>query len=437
MQEEFTKYRSPLEYVRVIFRRKWCFITPIFLGLVFSIVACFMLPPTYESGTVILVEEEKIINPLIQGLAVSTSVAQRMRTIKEQILSWRSLVELTKKLELAKDVKNQLQYEGLIKSLRDNIVVSLRGSNLIKLSYFGGDPERTHLIAKTLTDIFVEENMRSQTKETDVAIDFINEQLQVYKKKIKQTEIAAMEEQLEGLLIDSTEEHPIVKELRGKMDVANAELESGEFQVESDAQAIAGPLVETIKKELDKAISGGNQKSSSSLAYAFEGDEKNDDPNKALYKLYLMDKLDDVSARDMNVNSNIYNMLLQKLEQAKITQRLEASKEGTRYTILDPPRLPLKPVKPNKMMVMVMGLFLGGVSGTGLVFAREFTDESFLDIEDAKQNLDLPILGAISRLTTQEEIDKEKFYKFRNITIVLILSVVLIVAAAFVSVVGR
>ncbi len=62
MEEEFTKYRSPLEYARVIFRRKWYFITPIFLGVVLSIVACFTLPPTYESGTFILVEEEKIIN---------------------------------------------------------------------------------------------------------------------------------------------------------------------------------------------------------------------------------------------------------------------------------------------------------------------------------------------------------------------------------------
>jgi hypothetical protein len=35
-------------------------------------------------------------------------------------------------------------------------------------------------------------------------------------------------------------------------------------------------------------------------------------------------------------------------------------------------------------------------------------DQSYLDIEDAKIGLDLPILGAISRITTHEEIAKER-----------------------------
>ena len=115
---ENARQRNPADYLKIFFRRKWLFLAPVFIGVVISIAACFLLPPTYESSTVILVEEEKIINPLIQGLAVSTSVAQRMRTLREQILSWSSLVELTKKLDLAKNVKNQLEYENLIKGLR-------------------------------------------------------------------------------------------------------------------------------------------------------------------------------------------------------------------------------------------------------------------------------------------------------------------------------
>lgn len=94
--KEFAKFKNPMDYVKIIFRRKWFFIAPVFIGFVFSIVACFLLTPTYESNTLILVEEEKIINPLIQGLAVSTSAAQRMQSLREQLLGWNSLVELTK-----------------------------------------------------------------------------------------------------------------------------------------------------------------------------------------------------------------------------------------------------------------------------------------------------------------------------------------------------
>jgi capsular polysaccharide biosynthesis protein len=125
-------------------------------------------------------------------------------------------------------------------------------------------------------------------------------------------------------------------------------------------------------------------------------------------------------------------MLLQRLETAKITQRLEASKQGTRYTIIDPPRLPLQPTKPRIIFVFI-GLFLGGGAGVGLVFAREFLDQSFLDIEDAKENLDMPVLGAISRITTQEEIRREKEKKIISVITVLVSSTVLIIAAVLYS----
>jgi len=434
--QEFIKTRNPVEYLKMFFRRKWFFIGPVFIGFVLSVVACFLLPPTYESSTVILVEEEKIINPLIQGLAVSTTAGERMRTMREQILGWNSLVTLTQKLNLAKNVQTQMQFENLIIGLKKNIGFQLRGPDLIKISYFGKSPEETQLVAQTLTDILVEQNKRSQTKETDVAINFITEQLEVYKKKIKESEIADMEDQLKKLLIDSTEQHPLVQELRLKIRAARKDLEGGNFQVKGGEQPIASPVYAAIKQEVDKMIKKEAASASASVAYASTNEEPK--TNEAgIYKLMLMDKLDSVLARDMRVNENIYNMLLQKLETAKITQRLEVSKEGTRYTIIDPPRLPLKATKPNKILVIFLGMFLGSVSGTGLVLGREFMDHSFLDIEDAKDSLQLPILGAISRLTTQEEINKEKEKHKKMIITALASSAVIIVIAMLISLLRR
>lgn len=419
---------NPADYLKILFRRKWLFIAPVFLGLVLSIVLCFLLPPSYESSAVILVEEEKMINPLIQGLAISTTAMQRMRTIKEQLMGWVSLVELTKRLNMLKDIKTQGQFESLILKLRNNIAVQMRGTNVIKISYFGKNPGETQAVAKTLTDVLVDENVRSQTKEAELAITFIKEQLDVYKRKIKETEIANMEEQLKALLVDSTEAHPLVKELRQKVAAAKKQLDSGEFKV-ATAQDGSNPTYQALKQELDKLTS----QELGSQAAAVPANNEPYDPNTGIYKLMLMDKLDSVMARDKQVNENIYNMLLQKLETAKITQRLEASKQGTRYTIIDPPRLPLHPSKPNKMLVIFLGIFFGAGTGVGLVLGREFMDHSFLDIEDAKNNLELPVLGAISRLTTQEEIEKETYRKKRAITIASVSSVTLIIIVMFIS----
>jgi len=432
--EKLVENRSPLEYLKLFFRRKWYFIVPTLAGLVLGITACFILPPAYESSTMILVEEEKIINPLIQNLAVSTTAAQRMESIREILLGWNSLSELTKKLNLDKNAKTPGQYEILIKQLKDSIDVQMRPPNIIKITYSNINAKLTQLVTQTLTDILVQKNMESQTKETDVAIKFIKEQLAIYKRKIKESEIAQLDDQLKNLLIDSTEQHPLVKELRHKISVATKELESGEYQVAVSQEPINETAKEALKVELDKIINKSQQMTQGSTLLDMEQTQNS---NSSLYNILLMDKVGSTMARDINVNDRIYQMLLERLETAKITQRLEMSKSGTRYTIIDPPRLPLHPSKPNKIKVILIGLILGAFSGVGLVFGKEFLDHSFLDIEDAKQNLDLPVLGAISRITTQEEIDKEKNIENKWIILAIELSAALIFLSILISLIKR
>jgi len=430
-----TQAKNPLQYLKIFFRHKWLFVTCSLVGLVIGIVACFLMPPTWKSSAIILVEEEKIINPLLQDLAVSTSAAQRMQSIREILLGWNSLVELAEKLNLAKDARTQYEYENFVMGLRNKIELKMRQPNIIIISYLGKDPKQTQLIAKTLTDILIEKNIEAQTKETDVALNFIKEQLSIYKRKIKESEISKLEDQLKTLLVDSTEMHPLVKELRQKIATAKAELESGDYQVTGTEQPIASPTRDALKQELDALI--GQQQANTQSGQPISGAAGGVDVNNSIYKLLLMDKVDSSLARDMNINENIYNMLLQKLETAKITQRLETSREGTRYTIIDPPRLPLRPVKPNKAMLIFMGL-IGGISVSfGLILAREFLDQSFLDIEEVKASLDMPILGAISRIVLQEEMELEKYKKKIQIIIGSIVAVTIIIAAALISLLRR
>ncbi|MFH1190867.1 MAG: GNVR domain-containing protein [Candidatus Omnitrophota bacterium] len=417
--------RSPAEYLKIFFRNKWLIISTAWIGLIIGVFFSLTLAPKYQSSAVILIQEEKAINPLMQGLAISSSVEDRMKTIKEQLLGWNSLVSLTKKLNLDKQISSQQAFESLVLGLRKDILVAVRGRNLIQISYIGKNPQETQLIAKTMTDILLEENMRAQTQETDVAINFIKEQLELYKRKIKESEAAELEDQLKKLLVDSTEEHPLVKDLRQKIATIKKELSSGEYEITVAGKPVNSAAATALKQELEKMTL---EASNTPTALPLDQNARTD-PNTAIYKLMLMDKLDSVLARDTKVNENIYNLLLQKLETAKITQRLESSKIGTRYTIIDPPRLPLSPTQPNKPLVIFLGL-LGGLGvGIGLIFAREFLDSSFLDLEEAKAILDVPVLGAISRLTTEEEINKERAHRQKLITIGAIASATTIVIA--------
>lgn len=431
---EYKKYHSPLDYLKVFFRRKWMLIGPAFFGLVGGIILALVLPPQYESSTTIVVQEEKIINPLIQNLAVSTTAAGRMQSIKEVILSWNSLVGLTEKLNLAQDIETQLEFERHINTLRENIVVEMPQYNIIRIAYANRDPVKAQSVAQALTDILIATNLESQTRETDVAIKFIKEQLAIYKRKIKESEIAQYEEQLKELLVDSTERHPMVREIQEKLDIAKRELASDEYKVRGVDQALPDNARVVLKRELDRLLAS-DQNPFGDVA-GTTGDAAAD-ANTALYKLLLVDKIDASRARDIGINEEIYRMLLSKLETAKITQRLEASKEGTRYNIIEPARVPLKPTKPEKPRVAILGMVLGLCVGIGLVFGREFMDSSFMDIEDAKHHLELPVLGAISRITTQDEINQEKARRRILVMLSILLAIILISAAVAFSIFVR
>ena len=217
MDTQSTSERRPLDYLKIVCRRKWLLVISLVLGVIGGLIAGNTMPRIYRASTLMLVEEGRIINPLIEGLAVSTSTAQRLAILREQILGWDRINQLIKKLNLAKEVRNQLEFEDLVKRLRKNIIVRLHNRNIISISYEDKEPLQAQNIVKTVADIFIAENLRQQNRETDVAISFINDQLVLYQKKLKQSEISAMEDRLNELLVDSTDKHPMVVELRKKV----------------------------------------------------------------------------------------------------------------------------------------------------------------------------------------------------------------------------
>ncbi len=398
--DEADNVMSPMSYLKIFFRRKELVIIPAFIGLIIGICAGIVLPKQYESSTTILVEEGKTDNPLFDKLTVSTSVQQRLSVIRESMLGWNSLVKLVKRLEMDKTVNSPREFEELILGIRSNIVIKMRGANIIHLSYFDSEPEITRDVVKNITDIFLERNVDIQNQETSDAITFIEGQLDVYRGKIKSAEIAKLKDSLKVLLVDSTEDHPQVKQLRDQIKIKTDELAAQNLAYTEDVLADSNTN-NSIIQEIQTALTSV-EKSDQAVVPANAG------VKDGYYKVMLMDKLNKVMARDGKVNSRIYSMLLQRLETARITQDLQSSKEGTKYNILDPARIALEPSKPDVVLVTVGGLIGGLIFGIGLVLAFEFLDKSFIDVEEAKQFLGTPLLGAISKINTELSVKKER-----------------------------
>ena len=107
-----------------------------------------------------------------------------------------------------------------------------------------------------------------------------------------------------------------------------------------------------------------------------------------------------VHQRDVTVKQNLYILLLENFEEAKIA---EAAVTGT-STIIDQAVTPGNPIKPNKRMMLAIGVLLGLFLGILLVFLVEAFDDAIRDEESVRRTLgpDLPILGRIPHLLFDE-----------------------------------
>ncbi|MBA4391264.1 MAG: chain-length determining protein [Syntrophus sp. (in: bacteria)] len=99
-----------------------------------------------------------------------------------------------------------------------------------------------------------------------------------------------------------------------------------------------------------------------------------------------------------------FDDLMKKTMEAKVAQGLEKEKMGERFTIIDPARLPEKPVKPNVPAILLIGLFLGIGAGVGMASLQEFNDQSIRDPKTLTAITHLPVLVAIPEIITEKDI---------------------------------
>lgn len=95
--------------------------------------------------------------------------------------------------------------------------------------------------------------------------------------------------------------------------------------------------------------------------------------------------------RDADVAQEIYVMLAKRLEEAKVAEAMVP----TEVQVVDEATLPEKPIKPRKLLTLVLALFLGLFGGTGYTIARTLLNRKIRTAADVEQYLELPVLGVI------------------------------------------
>ena len=180
-----------IPYLDMVARKRCLFLAVFILITTISIFYSYTAPKIFTASATILVEKDKIINPLVQNNTKNTSnqtPEEGLATIRELILSRSRLTQVVKKLDLDLNIKAPLELEMLINRIRDATQIEITGKNLYRITYEGSNPETVQNIVNTICHLFIEENLGTTRGHAQDAFAFISAQLEIYKKKLEESE---------------------------------------------------------------------------------------------------------------------------------------------------------------------------------------------------------------------------------------------------------
>jgi uncharacterized protein involved in exopolysaccharide biosynthesis len=108
-------------------------------------------------------------------------------------------------------------------------------------------------------------------------------------------------------------------------------------------------------------------------------------------------------ARDLENAQLKYQQIRAKQGDVQISENLEAERKGERFTMIEPPLPPEKPVAPNRMLIIGTGLMLSIGLGIAASFVKYSLDPSIRGFSDIRSLLTIPPLASIPTIVTLRE----------------------------------
>jgi polysaccharide biosynthesis transport protein len=98
-----------------------------------------------------------------------------------------------------------------------------------------------------------------------------------------------------------------------------------------------------------------------------------------------------------------YDDLLKKESDSRMATSMEQLQQGERFTILDPPSLPLKPTFPNRLKMCAMGFVAGTILGALFVGILEFLDDRLHSDREIKKLLPAAVISEVPEMLTAND----------------------------------
>lgn len=313
-------------------------------------------------------------------------VRETRREIRTVIAEPRNLLE---RLDLVDSIDEHAKAVLLL--MRNLNVEASRDSSIITVSYEAQSRELARDVVAKLIDLYMEKHIA--VHQTSGSHEFFVQQSNHLLSKLTK-----LEDELRNLKdqtgISSLEEQR--KLVLSRIGALEQEIENIEAGL-----AASRAKVETLRKTLQPTLPVEQANISSlqakvetqkrQLAEALEGLKALNESEIRITRL----------EREISMEETNYRKYSESLEQARIDHALEAGNISN-ISVVQPATVPIKSIRPRKLLNLALGVFLGVLGAIGLAFVCEYLDHSIRTPEQIEEKLQLPALASIPLVRTNK-----------------------------------
>ena len=234
---------------------------------------------------------------------------------------------------------------------------------------------RTAMMARAENDLYsVERDIRSGNEE----LRSLEAELSVAKHGISddptQT-LPALKAEYTKLSAIYTESHPDLRALKRKIDA----LEQGANT--QDSKNATGNVTNLAAFKIQAKVDAVNARLDSLEQQKKMLKEKIGQNEHAMELTPKVAQGLDILTRDRDSAQKKFDELRNKKMNAQIAQNLESENKAERFILLEPPVMPEKPFKPDRIKIFGLGFFLALASSIGVAMALELLDKRIRGVE--------------------------------------------------------
>lgn len=187
MHEIFDKIT---EFIWGVWRYRW---TALITAWAIALVGWFMIAQIdarYPASARLFIDTNRILVPLLDGIAIQPNVEQRIALMSKTVLSRPNLNMLIDKHALDVTAEGPLNRNNLIDQLAKDIVITdvNNRKSIYSLKYSNQDPNVAKAVVESLIEVFISTSFDEERNDNKNAQLFINKQIADYEKRLTASE---------------------------------------------------------------------------------------------------------------------------------------------------------------------------------------------------------------------------------------------------------